>query len=396
MMIRVEEAIRLVRENTRRMSTTKVGLSDALGCVVSDDILSPVTFPPFAQSAKDGYAVNGRDIQEFELVGEIKAGDDGSKITLNRGQAVRIFTGAMVPDSADAVIKQEDIVRDQNMIRLNVDRKIKELENIRPEGEQIQKDETVISKGTKVNNGVISYCAMLGIEGLMVYKKPSICIVTTGSELVAPGNDLKPGQIYDSNSVMLSSSLKELGFDSEIFSTSDHLDKTKSVLSNAITKFDLVLITGGISVGDYDFVQEALNENGVSKVFYKVKQRPGKPLFMGVKGDTVVFGLPGNPASVHSCYHVYVLPAIRYMLGLPGIEKRETRMLKGLISKTAGRTQFMKAVQTEDSVEVLKRQSSAMLGDLVEANCLLVFPEEKEILENERAEIIHLPQPYLF
>ena len=250
MMISVEEAIKLVGENTPRMSATKVGLSDALGCVVSEDIISPVTFPPFAQSAMDGYAVNGRDINEFELVGEIKAGDDGSNISLNRGQAVRIFTGAHVPDSADAVIKQEDIVRDQNTIRLNVNRKIKELENIRPEGEQIQKDEKVISKGTKVNNGVISYCAMLGIEGVMVYKKPSICIVTTGSELVTPGNDLKPGQIYDSNSVMLSSSLKELGFDSEILSTSDNLVKTKSVLCDAIKKFDLVLITGGISVGD--------------------------------------------------------------------------------------------------------------------------------------------------
>ena len=396
MMISVEDAIKLVGENTPRMSTIKVGLSDALGCVVSEDILSPVNFPPFAQSAMDGYTVNGLDIHEFELVGEIKAGDDGSMISLKRGQAVRIFTGAMVPDSADAVIKQEDIVRDTDTIRINIDRKIKELENIRPEGEQIQKGEIVISKGTKVNNGVISYCAMLGIEGLIVYRKPSICIVTTGSELVAPGNELKPGQIYDSNSLMLSSSLQEIGFESEIFSTSDNLDKTKSVLSNAIANYDLVLITGGISVGDYDFVQEALNENGVSKVFYTVKQKPGKPLYMGVKGNTVVFGLPGNPASVHSCYHVYVLIAIRYMLGLSGKENRETRLLKGRISKTVGRTQFMKAVQTGDSVEVLKRQSSAMLGDLVEANCLLVFPEEKEILENERAEIIHLPQPYLF
>lgn len=395
-MISVEEAIKLVGENTPRMSETKVGLSDALGCVVSADVRSPVTFPPFAQSAMDGYAVNGSDLNEFELIGEIKAGDDGSKISLNRGEAVRIFTGAMVPETADAVIKQEDVDREMNSIKLNVDREIKELENIRPEGEQIQKGETVVSKGKKVNNGVISYCAMLGIEGVIVYKKPSICIVTTGSELVAPGNDLKPGQIYDSNSVMLSSSLQQLGFDSEIFSTSDDLDTTKSVLNNAIANYDLVLITGGISVGDYDFVQEALNENGVSKVFYKVKQKPGKPLYMGVKGHTVVFGLPGNPASVHSCYHVYVLPAIRYMLGLSGKVNRETRLLKGSISKAAGRTQFMKAVQTNDSVEVLKRQSSAMLGDLVEANCLLVFPEEKEILENERVEIIHLPQPYLF
>ncbi|MFZ9029345.1 MAG: gephyrin-like molybdotransferase Glp [Crocinitomicaceae bacterium] len=395
-MISVAEAIKLLNENSPRMSEAKVGLSDALGCVVSEDVLSPVTFPPFDQSAMDGYAVNGRDIHEFELVGEIKAGDDASKISLSRGQAVRIFTGAMVPSTADAVIKQEDIHREIDRIALNVDREIKELENIRPEGEQIQKGETVISKGTKVNNGVVSYCAMLGIESLMVYKKPSICIVTTGSELVAPGIDLKPGQIYDSNSVMLSSSLKELGFNSEIFSTSDDLDKTKSVISKAIANYDLVLITGGISVGDYDFVQEALNENGVSKVFYKVKQKPGKPLYMGVKGNTVVFGLPGNPASVHSCYHVYVLPTIRYMLGLPGTESRETRLLKGRISKAAGRTQFMKAIQTNDTVEVLKRQSSAMLGDLVEANCLLVFPEEKESLENERVEIIHLPQPHLF
>lgn len=393
-MIGVQEAIECIRAKVRVFPAHEVCLKDALGCVLSSDVLAPVTFPPFDQSAMDGYAIKGVELDKFKLIGEIKAGDDATEVQLQVGQAIRIFTGAMVPDSADAVVKQEDVeVLNSGMIR--IDKQISPNENIRAKGEQIAEGQVVANKGMKVNTGLIAYCAMLGIEKLKVYKKPEICLITTGNELVQPGQKLNPGQIYDSNSIMLETALNELGFSVKSFRASDDLDSTKRAVKQALDNFDLILLTGGISVGDYDFVHEALTSNGVEEVFYKVKQKPGKPLYMGLKGDKTVFGLPGNPASVFTCLHVYVIEAIRTMMGIES-RKKEYALLKEKIQKPSGKAHFLKAKETDGEVEILKRQSSAMLGDFIEANCFVVFEEEDEVLEDQRVEIIRLPKPFLF
>lgn len=393
-MIGVKEALQRIKTKVQVLPAHEVYLKEALGCVLSSDVLAPVTFPPFDQSAMDGYAIKGVEFDEFNLIGEIKAGDDATDVQLQVGQAIRIFTGAMVPDSSDAVVKQEDVeVLNLGMIR--IDKQISPNENIRLEGEQIAKGQMVAKKGIKVNTGLIAYCAMLGIEKLKIYRKPEICLITTGNELVQPGQKLNPGQIYDSNSIMLETALKELGFSVESFRASDDLDSTKRAVKQALDNFDLILLTGGISVGDYDFVHEALSSNGVEEVFYKVKQKPGKPLYMGLKGDKTVFGLPGNPASVFTCLHVYVIEAIRIMMGIES-RKKEYALLKEMIQKPGGKTQFLKARETDGEVEILKRQSSAMLGDFIEANCFVVFEEEDEVQEDQRVEIIRLPKPFLF
>lgn len=395
-MIGVKEALDKVIANVQKMPIERVSLKDALGGVLAENVSAPVTFPPFDQSAMDGYAVCGHLLSEFELLGEVKAGDDGSEVELKEGECVRIFTGAMVPDTADAVVKQEDVQVSPDG-RIVIKKEIRQSENIRYEGEQIKIGQVVAQKGTPVNTGLISYCAMLGIEKLIIHQKPRICLMTTGNELVKPGNPLKPGQIYDSNSVMLETALLELGYSTDIISSRDDLESTNKGVKKALEHYDLVLITGGISVGDYDFVYEALSNNGVEEVFYKVKQKPGKPLYMGMRNNKVVFGLPGNPASVYTCFQIYVLAALKAMIGLKGdTENKEYAELKGALKKSDGRTQFLKAVEKNGQVEVLKRQSSAMLGDFVDANCFVVFEESMESLDNEKVEIIRLPKQFLF
>lgn len=395
-MIGVNEALERIIKSVARMPNAEVRLKDALGGVLGENVLAPVTFPPFDQSAMDGYAVRGIHSSDFSLVGEVKAGDDSSSVMLKEGEAVRIFTGAMVPSSAEAVVKQEEVeVLGSDKIR--IEKQIRLSENVRKEGEQISLGQTVARKGARVNTGLVAYCAMLGIESLKIYKKPNIGLITTGSELVQPGELLKPGQIYDSNSIMLETALLELGYPLNVMRTKDDLNSTKEVVKQALENFDIVLLTGGISVGDYDFVHEALSSNGVKEVFYKVKQKPGKPLYMGMKDSKVVFGLPGNPASVYTCFQVYVLEALRLMLGIePNCSKQEFALLEGELNKSAGRAQFLKAKEVDGQVEVLARQSSAMLGDFIDANCFVVFDESQETIKDESVQIIRLPKQFLF
>lgn len=394
-MISVEEAIDRIHKRVKTLPVIHVPLKEALGGVIGQGVISTVTFPPFDQSAMDGYAVNGIDLNDFDLIGEIKAGDDASSLELEPGQACRIFTGAMVPDSAEAVVKQEEVQVLEHKIR--IEKQIKLSENVRKAGEQLNSGDMVVSKGTNVNAGAIAYCAMLGIAEIPIYRKPKIVVITTGSELVKPENVLKPGQIYDSNSVMLETSLLELGYDTDFISLKDDLESTIGGVKEALDKYDVVLLTGGISVGDYDFVHKAMDENGVEEVFYKVKQKPGKPLYFGMKGETVVFGLPGNPASVLTCFHIYVLEALRKLVGIDrsSVEKEMVRF-DGTIRKMKGKTHFLKAYEKNGTVEVLGRQSSAMLGDFVQANCFIIVDEAIERIENESVEIIRLPKPFLF
>lgn len=394
-MISVKEALDLIHERVRILPVVKVPLKEALGGVIGQDVISTVTFPPFDQSAMDGYAVNGIDLSEFDLIGEVKAGDDASNLVLVPGQACRIFTGAMVPNSAEAVVKQEEVQTLEHRIR--IEKQIKLRENVRMAGEQLRSGDIVVSKGTHVNAGVIAYCAMLGIAEIPIYRKPKIVVVTTGNELVKPGNKLKPGQIYDSNSVMLETSLLELGYKTDVISFKDDLDSTIRGVKEALDKYDILMLTGGISVGDYDFVHKAMDENRVEEVFYKVKQKPGKPLYFGMKGETVVFGLPGNPASVLTCFHIYVLEALRKLVGIDrSTVEKETVRFDGTIRKMKGKTHFLKAYEKNGIVEVMLRQSSAMLGDFVQANCFIIVDEEIELLENEPVEIIRIPKPFLF
>ena len=391
-MISIKEAITSIKLNVDPLlkKTTK-SVEKAGGYILFEDIYSPINMPPFRQSAMDGYALNLHDGLTYTLIGEVKAGD-GHQPDLKIGHAVRIFTGAPVPDSANSIMMQEKVKSDGNFITIEYQISIEH--NIRPFGEQVRAGDIALKKGTKLTPAAIGYLISLGIKTVSVFKKPNIAIVTTGNELIEAGQKLSYGKIYESNSKMLLSALYGLKFyDVTLHKVEDVYSKTVEKLNAVIKENDLVLITGGISVGDYDFVGKALKELEVEEFFYKVKQKPGKPLFYGKKGDTQIFALPGNPAAALSCFYVYVYIALQKMMNRDILElPRIEAISKSNFEKKGDRPQFLKAIYKNGKVEILEGQNSSMLQTFALSNALVYAPETiTKIVEGDSIEVIQLP-----
>jgi len=391
-MISVEQALDIVLKNINTTAISKrVNATNSTGSIIFEDVISPINMPPFRQSAMDGYAIYMHNKLTYNLVGEVKAGDQHHP-KLKKGEAVRIFTGAAVPDSANAVIMQEktnvknDVLTINSQVSLN--------ENIRPLGEQILKDQIALKKGTLLTPAAIAFLTSLGITEIGTYKKPSIAIVVTGNELIEAGQPLLYGQIYESNATMINAALKNLNYQNvTIHKVDDNYGNTLNLLDTVITNHDVVLVSGGISVGDYDFVGKALKELEVKQLFYKVKQKPGKPLYFGKKGSKVIFALPGNPAAALSCFYIYIYSALQIMSGNLSFSLTKTKAtsLSNYLKK-GDRAQFLKAIYNNGNVTILEGQSSSMLHTFALANALLYVPENTEsIKRDDTVEIILLP-----
>ena len=380
-MITVEEAIEYVESNSQAgRNTVKISLKNALGFVLAEDVMSPIDMPPFRQSAMDGYAVRIHDSEYYHVKGELQAGD-GKDIALYKGEAVRIFTGAPVPNDANSVVIQEKTTIKEK--RLQVHEEVLIQSNIRPKGEQIQKGEMALGKGVSLTPAAIGFLTTIGITDVSVYQKPSIGIIATGNELAEAGTELKHGQIYESNSLMLRTALVSLGYtDNEIFKVPDDFNSTQILLDEVLKSKDIVIITGGISVGDYDFVGKALQELKVSQLFYKVKQKPGKPLFFGKKNDTYVFALPGNPAAALSCFYIYVQRCLRRIEGCLNCEPFTLDAISvSEYSSKGDRAQFLKADYQNGKVKILEGQSSSMLHSFAVSNALVYLSADKNKVE---------------
>ena len=392
-MISIKEAIDFVKKHSKPLlkETTKPVLK-AGGYTLYRDIKSPINMPPFRQSAMDGYAVHLHNKLTYNYIGEIKAGDD-VKTTLKPGDAVRIFTGAAVPDTANAVMMQEKATVNGNKVVFEINPNLNQ--NIRDLGEQVKTGATALKKDTKLTPAAIGYLTTLGITQVSVYKKPNIALVTTGNELVKAGQPLPYGKIYESNATMLQSALYNLKFyDITCHTIEDDYNKTKDMLHKVIKNNDLILITGGISVGDYDFVGKALLELQTEQIFYKVKQKPGKPLFFGKKENALIFALPGNPAAALTCFYIYVHIALQKMMNRTDIElPRIKAKSKSEFFKKGDRPQFLKAIHTSTGIEILEGQSSAMLQTFAVSNALVYVPHNvNQIHINDELEVILLPQ----
>jgi molybdopterin molybdotransferase len=266
-------------------------------------------------------------------------------------------------------------------------------QNVRIQGSEAKKGEIAMEKGHLLNPSAIGFLAGLGIHELMVYPAPTISIILTGNELQQPGLALNYGQVYESNSYALNAAIREAGIlNVDVFSAEDDLKILIEVLAIALQNSNLVLLTGGVSVGDYDFVIRAAEANGVEQVFHKIKQKPGKPIYFGKKGEKYVFGLPGNPASVLTCFYEYVYPAI----GLLGNRQKEmikmNAVLESDIKKPAGMTHFLKAYYNGKTVKELKAQESFRLSSFAKSNCLIELKaEQSEFKAGEEVEIHLLP-----
>lgn len=391
-MISISDAISIIKNNVNPLlKSTIKSVEKAGGYTVFNDITSPINMPPFRQSAMDGYALNLHKELTYKVIGEIKAGDENIPV-LNKGEALRIFTGAAVPDSANAIIMQEKVKVSDTLI--TIAHHIAPELNIRPLGEQVKAGDIAIKKGTKLTPAAIGYLLSLGITEIPVFKKPNIAIVTTGNELVAPEKPLTFGKIYESNSKMLLSALYNLKFyNVTLYKVEDDYEKTVATLRTAINTNNLVIITGGISVGDYDFVGKALNALHVQELFYKVKQKPGKPLYYGKKTETHVFALPGNPAAALSCFYIYVYIALQKLMNRSVIElPRLKAKCSNTFEKRGDRPQFLKGIYNTEHVKILDGQNSSMLQTFAIANALVFAPANISKIETgNNLEVILLP-----
>jgi molybdopterin molybdotransferase len=379
-MISVAEAKKLLLANTPAPLAVQLPLAQAGGYVLAEALYSPIDMPPFAQSAMDGYALSFGQLPADAVLPvrhTIQAGA-AELPQLQAGEAIRIFTGAPVPPGADTVVIQEKVELVEGGIRL-LDPELKAGANVRPPASQTQKGALAAPAGTRLNAGSIGFLAGLGLSEVSVFAAPATGLLITGKELVAPGTPLQLGQVYESNSASLRAALAEGGMAPVLVrQVEDEAGQTYAAIREGLASCRLLLITGGISVGDYDFVHAALQRAGVETLFYKIKQRPGKPLYCGRKGDTLVFGLPGNPASVLSCFYQYVLPAIRQMKGLSAEAAAPLyKTLSEDFSKKSGLTFFLRAKWAGEQVEILPAQESYKMNAYLESNCLVELEEEE-------------------
>ncbi len=404
-MITVEQAKSILLQNIPVLTEkVEVKIAEALGYRLAEDIYATLNLPPFDQSNVDGYAIrfaSGQQIpaskQQFlayKVIAEIKAGDS-TNLKLEAGEAARIFTGAMVPEASDAIIMQEHITRNGNLITSN-ELLPKAGEQIRKEGAQIKEGELALDKGTLLNPSVIGFLAALSLQKVTVFKKPSVSLIITGNEFQESNTtNLAPGKIYESNSATLHSALISMGLTlNSIHFVKDDKKALEQTINDALPGADLLLISGGISVGEYDFVKEALMDNGITTLFHKIAQKPGKPLYFGKNKTTFVFGLPGNPASALTCFYQYVYPALRKMQGHSTLFLK-TLQLQALkdISKKTGLAHFLKAQIKTDGVLPLQGQESFIMKSFAEAGAFLYLPKEKESVHaGEMVEVHLLPE----
>ena len=388
-LVSVEQARALIAVTIHHVEPAVQEISYSLGLAIAEDIFSPLDIPAFDQSSMDGYAVYAEDLKSPLVLQGVMAAGHGQPEMLQRNHAMRIFTGAPLPSGADTVVMQEKVMVSPSGIQVT-DPDIERGTHVRKRGSELRKDELVLNKETLITAPVAGLLASLGISQVPVYPRLSVCIISTGNELQMPGNPLQPGQVYESNTSFLKAALKPYAENlKSVLYVTDNLEIIQGVLSTAIVEHDLVILTGGVSVGDYDYVRQAADQLGVQCKFHRVKQKPGKPLYFGTKGNKIIFGLPGNPASVVSCFYEYVLPAIRFMLHLPQ-EELVSGVLKNNFKKVKNLTKFLKAFIEDGEVEILEAQESYRLRSFSSANCLVALDENRLNYEKGDAVMVRL------
>jgi molybdopterin molybdotransferase len=391
-MISVAEAKTLIAENTKVLSGLRLPLMEASGYILAENIYAITDIPAFEQSSMDGYAFLFEEKDKaLHINGEMPAGAP-QELVLKKGEAIRIFTGAPLPAGADTVVMQEKVGIDNDALSI-LDNQLQKGSNVRSKGAEIKAGALAMEKGNLLSPAAVGFLAGIGITEVIVYPAPKVSIIVTGRELQKPGSALQYGQVYESNSYSLRSALKQAQVtDVKVLEADDVLPVLKSVLDNALQNSDVVLLTGGISVGDYDFVLEASKLCGIDKLFHKVKQRPGKPLFFGKKDAKLIFGLPGNPSSVLTCFYEYVLPALEALSS----KKRSINIVPAKLDRTFSKvpalTQFLKGHYENGQVSPLNAQESFRLSSFAQANCLICLEEDRTgYAEGETVEVHLLP-----
>lgn len=390
-MISFEQAFAIIMNSTFTLDVESVTLNHSLNRILACDVRSDTDMPPFNRAAMDGYACRRADWQEeLSIVEIIPAGHSPQK-TIQKNECAKIMTGAIVPQGADYVVKVENTrVIAENKIRIT-DSDI--FDYICYRGEDIKRGEIVLRRGTLILPQHIAVIANAGIRSVSVYRKPVISIVTTGSELKEPGDPLPPGSIRNSNSYQLIGQVQRMSIEPEYLGiAADAEDLLNLLIQKALQKSDVVLISGGVSMGDYDLVPDVLKANGVNILFNRVAMQPGKPLTFGIKNKTAIFAFPGNPVSTFLPFELMAKPFIYKLMG-HDYAPRSLSLVTGesFKRKTGERKAFVPVKIDEDKVYPVEFHSSAHISALCLAEGIIYFPiGVLEIKKGESVEVIFL------
>lgn len=405
-MISVEKALETILANFRPLGLEKINILDGRGRVIGEDIFAPRNIPSADNSAMDGYAVRYADTKgvtkdtslKLKIIEDIPAGKVASK-KINKNEAARIMTGAVIPEGADAVVRQEDTLKEGKTVTIYTS--AKKGENIRFAGEDVQKDELVVKKGSVLRPADIGMLAALGKAFVNVYQKPSVAIMSTGDELVDIEIDPPPGKIVNSNSYSLAAQVLECGAIPVMLGISkdkkiDLQEKFKTALHS-----DVIISSGGVSVGDFDFVKNVMGEIGNAMHFWQVAMRPGKPLAFGFIEGVPLFGLPGNPVSVMVSFEQFVRPSLLRMQGHTKIFRQTIKAICAEdFQKQAGFKHFIRAIVKKEKGKYIATttgdQGSGILKSMVTANGLIVMREHETRIKKGSEVTVQLLDNSLF
>ena len=397
-MISVAEATARILDRMRPVGTETVPLSAGAGRVLAKTIQARLDQPPADLSAMDGYALRAHDPGPWTVIGSAPAGHpfDG---TIGPGQALRLFTGSLIPAGADAVAIQEDADRDGDRLTL------RELpvrgRHIRPRGGDFRRGDDLLTHGQRLTARAIGLAAAANHPWLIVHRRPRIAILATGDEIALPGEPIRPGGIVSSNAHALAALISEAGADPIVLPiVSDDMAEIAAT-ADQLVGIDLLLTTGGASVGEHDLIQKALGERGFAPDFWKIAMRPGKPLIFGHLGATPVLGLPGNPVSAFVCAVLFLVPALKRLAGLPDSAVAITRgSLAQPMSANDQRADYVRATLTTDSdgmiwVKPFPRQDSSHLRVLAQADALALRPPHAPAAATgDRIDLIRLDRSF--
>lgn len=380
-MIPVAEALARVTAGVRPVAAEQVALGDALGRVLAEDVAARLSHPPAAVSSMDGYAVRAADVAtvpaKLTLIGESAAGA-GFKGKVGARECVRIFTGAPLPEGTDAVVIQEDANADGATVTMN--ERATPGQWVRPAGLDFTAGQVLLKAGRVLSARDIGLAAAMNVPWLRVRRRPRVAIIATGDEVVMPGDPVGPDQIVSSNSVALAAYVKALGGEPINLGIARDTAESLKALVAGVKGADLLVTSGGASVGDYDLIRSVLGQEGLEITFYKIAMRPGKPLIFGRLGETPMLGLPGNPVSAGVCSVIFLKPAMEVMLG---IDRRDGPAPTALLGRDLGandkREDYLRAtlsVETDGQLVAtpFDKQDSSMMAFLAQADCLVVRP----------------------
>jgi len=399
-MLNFGEAQQRVLAMAPRMGAERVGLEEAAGRVLTEDVLCPVDVPAFDGSVMDGYAVRAADFAgdgpwEFPVRGESRAGEPLDALAPNA--VARIFTGAPLPAQADAVIMQEHVEREGDRARFT--RPVRAGHFVRKRGDDLRAGSVAIAKGTRLRPAHVALAATVDRAWLTVARRPRVVLLATGDELRSPGTPGPVGSIAESNTLGIAAMARRAGATVAVAPlVPDDLDATVQAFEAALADADVVISVGGVSVGDHDRVRPALEAAGVQLDFYRVAMKPGKPLALGTRGNTVVLGLPGNPVSAMVTFAFFGMPLLRAMQGDGDPLPRAWRAKTGrAMTREPGRLEFARASLVREGaswiVTSLENQASGAVAMLARANALMVVPAERtELAEGEDVEVYLLEE----